>query len=182
MAVYDPFCGYSRYVHSLKASKVRKQTQSLWKGYEAMAGRSVCMLLLVAALTITGCAKAFALDSDANQSQPVNGEEIAALLQGKVITPSMRYQQAAPPAGEWFGIDHRWQASLQSFSLKQIRGTWDVEGNSICVLPADKPKFCRTIWRNSKSGEISITMVPGWSWTAKPIVVDVVARTWGLAR
>ncbi|HEX7849740.1 MAG TPA: hypothetical protein VF485_08415 [Sphingomonas sp.] len=140
------------------------------------------MLLLVAALSITGDIKAFALDRDANQSQQVKGEDIVALLQGKVITPSMRYQQDAPPAGERFGIDHQWHASLQSFSLKQIAGTWDVEGNSICVLRADKPKFCRTIWRNSKSGEISMAMIPDWSTTAKPIVVDVVERTWGLAK
>jgi hypothetical protein len=140
------------------------------------------MLLLVAALSVTGGAKAFASYRDANQSQQVKGEEIAALLQGKAITPSMRYRQNALPTGEWFGIDHQWHASLQSFYLKQIAGTWDVEGNSICVLPADKPKFCRTIWRNSKSGEISIAMIPDWSTTAKPIVVDVVERTWGLAK
>jgi hypothetical protein len=147
-----------------------------------MTGTSVCMLLIVTALSVSGGAQASASDRDANQSQQVKGDDIAALLEGKAITPSLRYQQNAPPAGEWFGIDHQWHASLQSFSLQQIAGTWDVEGNSICVMRIDKPRFCRAVWRNAKSGEISIAMVPDWSTTAKPIFVDVVEHRWGLAK
>ena len=144
-----------------------------------MAGRSVCMLLIVAALSVSGDTLASASAREVNQNRQVKGDDIAVLLKGKLITPSMRYQQSAPPAGEWFGIDHQWHASLQSAALQQIAGTWEVESNSICVMQTDKPKFCRAVWRNYKSGEISIPMVPDWSTTTKPIIIDVFERSWG---
>jgi hypothetical protein len=133
-------------------------------------------------LFIIGMANALGLDCGRQPCSQVKGADIAALLEGNRITPSMRYQQHAPPAAEWFGSDHKWHATLQSFSLKQISGTWDVEGDLVCVSPALSAKFCRGIWRDEKTREISIAMAPEWSDKGRAITVDIIADTWGAKR
>ena len=144
-----------------------------------MVRSSIYLLSAGVLISLSGMANASAQNCDVKSCPQVMGTDIVRLIEGKLLTPSMRYQQVAPPAGEWFGVDHQWHASLQSFSLTQISGTWDVEGDLVCVSRELKPKFCRAIWRNQRSGEISMPMVPDWSREDGAIIVDMVDDTWG---
>jgi len=145
-----------------------------------MVTRSIYLLPIAVLISLGNVSNASAENRDGKAWAQVKDADIARLLEGKRVTPSMRYRQDAPPAGEWFGVDHQWHATLQSFSLRQVSGTWNVEGDLICVSPALKPKFCRAIWRNEQSGEISMSMVPEWSGKNASVIVDIVAGAWGI--
>jgi hypothetical protein len=144
-----------------------------------MITRSIYLLPIAALVLLGDVSNASAVNCDGKAWAQVKDADIVRLLEGKRVTPSMRYRQEAPPAGEWFGANHQWHATLQSFSLRQVAGTWNVEGDLICVSPTLKPKFCRAIWRNEQSGEISMPMVPEWAGKSASIIVDIVEGTWG---
>jgi hypothetical protein len=144
-----------------------------------MITRSIYLLPIAVLVSLGSVSNASAEDRDGKAWARVRDADISRLLEGKRVTPSMRYRQDAPPAGEWFGADHQWHATLQSFSLRRVSGTWNVEGDLICVSRALKPKFCRAIWRDEQSGEISMSMVPEWSWKNASIIVEIVEATWG---
>jgi hypothetical protein len=108
----------------------------------------------------------------------VSGSEISLLFSNKNVIPSQRYSQNQAPVGEGFAADHKWHISLESFSLKQMSGTWETEGDRLCVFPDSQPKFCRVVWRNDETGELSMTMLPGWSHNDTPAVLEI----WGIGQ